>query len=116
MIFLIIGHDQYPKKFRTKNLIFLKDISNDLALHLALIQKTDAFIGTASGVTTAANFSDRPYVIFKDPKHDTAQILKELKNKNYLFAKKGQKIIRRQVNNKELNNAIKYIRKFIKKK
>ena len=115
-IFLIIGHDDYPKKFKCKNLIFVKDVFKDLALQLALVQKTDAFIGTASGVTTAANFSDKPYIIFKEPNHDKSQILKELKKKNYLFAKKGQKIIRKRLNKKELNNAIDYLKKFIKKK
>ena len=97
-------------------MIFLKDIFKDLALHLAIVQKTDAFIGTASGVTTAANFSDKPYIIFKEPNHDKSQILKELKKKNYLFAKKSQKIIRKRLNKKELNNAIIYLKKFIKKK
>lgn len=115
-IFLIIGHDKYPKDFRCDNLIFVKNVINNLSSHLALIHKSDAFIGTASGVTTAANFSDKPYIIFKEPKHDTMQILKELKNKNYLFAKKGQKIIRKQINRKELNTAIKYLKGFIKNK
>ena len=65
-------------------MIFLKDIFKDLALHLAIVQKTDAFIGTASGVTTAANFSDKPYIIFKEPNHDKSQILKELKKKLFI--------------------------------
>ena len=115
-IFLIIGHDHYPLNFKSDNLIILKEKIKKLSFHLALVQQSKAFIGTASGVTTAANFSDKPYIIFKEPKHDTEQILKELKHKNYYFAKKGQKIVRKQVNKLELNNAIKYLKKFIKKK
>ena len=114
-IFLIIGHDHYPLEFKSDNLILLKDKIKELSFHLALVQQTDAFIGTASGVTTAANFSDKPYIIFKEPNHDTEQILKELKYKNYHFAKKGQKILRKQVNKIELNKGIKYLKKFIKK-
>jgi len=115
-IFIILGHDRYPLKFKGDNLIILKDNIKNLSFHLALVQQTDAFMGTASGVSTAANFSNKPYVIFKDPRHDTEQILKELKYNNYYFAKKGQKIIRKKVNCIVLNKGLNYLKKFIKKK
>jgi len=97
--FLLLGDDPMPK-----GLGLMPGVSRakldphclNLATQLALIATSDGFLGMASGICTAANFSDTPHVIFKHPAHHAAEMERELGTaKSFSFASERQQLWRR---------------------
>ena len=64
----------------------------------------------ASGISSAANFSDIPYVIIKDPSHHPDEMEEELGEGDYFnFSCESQFLWRKQQSVELLNNALKLI-------
>ena len=79
--FLLIGDDPLPAGLDLRPGVIRaagSALGLDLATQLALIGVSDGFLGMASGLCTAANFSDTPHVIFKHPAHHAAAMAREL--------------------------------------
>lgn len=107
--FILIGHDNYKNYKFSENVKLFSNFSQKLSDHLILPLLSDGFMGTASGITTAVNFSKVPYIIFKHPKHHVKAMKNELFKGNYIFAQKRQKIIRKVPSSKILSKYLKYI-------
>lgn len=81
--FLLLGDDPYPNEMLDlQNVEIAKDFSFDLNQQLALIEDSKAFIGSASGIASAAVLSGIPFLVFKHPDHHpweyiTPKFLKE---------------------------------------
>ncbi len=94
--FIIIGNDDFDEALRQiENVIIARDYDSFLVRDLALVQEAYFFMGMASGPTMAAVYSETPYIIFKNPGHDVAQMEHELGDKNHFsFATLLQKLLR----------------------
>jgi hypothetical protein len=107
--FLLIGDDPLPAGLDlrpgvTRAVDSLLGL--DLATQLALISVCDGFLGMASGLCTAANFSETPHVIFKHPAHHSAEMARELgAARAFPFANERQQLWRREANAVTLNSA-----------
>lgn len=109
--FVLIGDDPLPSGLELRSGVS-RSISTkiDLATQLALVGVSDGFLGMASGLCTAANFSDTPYVIFKHPAHHAAEMASELGASNiFSFAGDRQQLWRREANVTSLNEAFQLI-------
>ena len=110
---VIIGNDNFENSFRNHNLknfiIFLKNYDFTLASQFDLVNKAKFFIGTASGMCTAAYFSEVPYAIFKHPKHHTSEMKNELLNDRAVFSFKKQRFYLKYQKFNTIKNAIKHI-------
>ena len=95
--FLLIGDDPLPTGFTLRpGVSRAVDLALDLATQLALVGCADGFLGMASGLCTAANLSDTPYVIFKHPAHHPAEMVRELGAADrFPFARPRQRLWRR---------------------
>lgn len=105
--FLLMGDDPLPVGLNLRPGV-TRAINKGLSLatQLALVGICDGFLGMASGLCTAANFSETPHVIFKHPNHDTFDMARELKNCNsYAFAENHQQLWRVHVGYDVLNEA-----------
>ncbi len=91
---VVIGDDNFDnwnlKKELNDKIIFLKDYNFSIASQFNLIKKSNFFLGTASGICMIACFSNKPYAIFKHPKHHVTEMKKELLNNKTFFYKKKQ--------------------------
>jgi len=100
--FLLIGDDPLPSGFNLRPGVTQASggvLALDLASQLALIGVSDGFLGMASGLCTAANFSDTPHVIFKHPAHHKKEMSRELGNAHsFPFAGERQQLWRREAN------------------
>jgi hypothetical protein len=96
--FVVIGEDELPGAItKMPNVILGTSLDLTLGQQLALTGRCIGFMGTASGVCTAANFSRIPYVIFKHPSHHTEEMKNELGGSDrFDFALHGQ-LMRRVV-------------------
>lgn len=94
--FLLLGDDDLPNGVLCKDLIWrAKDLGVDLATQLAIISQCNGFLGTASGICTAANFSATPHFIFKHPYHHVLEMQKELGEADrFSFSSENQRILR----------------------
>lgn len=95
--YILIGNEAVSEDIESlPNVLFAQKHGSNLAKDLALIQTAYFFMGMASGPCNMAILSDVPYVIFKDPKHHTEEMKRELGNKDhFVFAEKNQNFIRK---------------------
>lgn len=95
-VFILIGNEEATQRMRNlPNVLISKDFNSNLSRDLALIQMSFMFMGTASGPSTMAVFSDTPYAIYKDPDHHAEEMKDELGDSNHFaFAKPLQRILR----------------------
>ena len=109
--FFLIGDDEVEIDLSSiPNVVSAKDYDLNLAQQLALVSKSYGFIGMASGISSAANFSDIPYVIIKDPSHHSYEMEEELGEGDYFnFSCESQFLWRKQQSVDLLNNALKLI-------
>ena len=107
--FLLIGDDPLPAGLDLRPGVTRAASSAlglDLAAQLALIGVCDGFLGMASGLCTAANFSETPHVIFKHPAHHAAEMARELGTAQaFAFADKRQQLWRREAGAAALDEA-----------
>ena len=105
--FLLVGDDALPVGLTLPpGVIRAVDFGIELTTQLALISIADGFMGMASGICTAANLSDVPYVIFKHPVHHSAEMLIELGTElHFPFSSPRQQLWRREVDAFSLNDA-----------
>ena len=97
--FLLLGDDPSPPDFTppSAGVTRATDLGLDLATQLALVGHADGFLGMASGLCTAANFSRVPHVLFKHPAHHPAAMARELGTADrFPFAGPRQRLWRRQ--------------------
>jgi hypothetical protein len=94
--FLLIGDDPCPDEILLlPNILRMRDRGGNLVRDLAIVEGADAFMGMASGPFNLALFGRKPYAVFKDPTHHTAEMLREIGHASrYGFACRGQ-VIRR---------------------
>ncbi len=109
--FVLIGDDPLPAGLELRPGVSRAIHAKiDLATQLALVGVSDGFLGMASGLCTAANFSDTPHAIFKHPAHHAAEMASELGASNaYSFAGDRQQLWRREANVTSLNEAFQLI-------
>jgi len=111
--FLLIGDDPLPSGLELRPGLTRasgRELNLTLATQLALIGICDGFLGMASGLCTAANFSDTPHVIFKHPAHHAAEMARELGTDNaYPFAGKRQQLWRAEAIDAVLNQAFRLL-------
>jgi hypothetical protein len=109
--FVLVGDDPLPVGLELRPGVSRAAESKiDLSTQLALIGISDGFLGMASGLCTAANFSGTPYVIFKHPEHHATEMMNELGVSNaYPFAGDSQQLWRREANVTSLNEAFQLI-------
>ena len=87
------------------------DLDIDLTTQLALVEQSDGYLGMASGVGCAANFSEAPHVLFKHPAHHAAAMQVELGNADrYPFFNDHQALWRREADFTALQEAFAFIR------
>jgi hypothetical protein len=94
---LLVGDDQVTQKITPIHRVFpVKEFNLDLGEQLALIGLCTGYLGMASGLASAAIFSDLPYTIYKHPKHHSTQMDHDLgEGEHLLFAHEEQRIVRR---------------------
>ena len=107
--FLLIGDDPLPPEINLCPGVTRAagiELGLHLATQLALIGKCDGFLGMASGLCTAANFSHTPHVIFKHPAHHAAEMVRELGTAQaFSFADERQQLWRRVAGDAALDEA-----------
>jgi hypothetical protein len=107
--FLLIGDDPLPAGLDLRpgvTRVVGSQLGLDLATQLALISVCDGFLGMASGLCTAANFSEAPHVIFKHPAHHAAEMARELGTAQaFAFAGERQQLWRREAGAAVLDEA-----------
>jgi hypothetical protein len=92
------GQESFEGGFRA-NTLNLKQLGVRLDTQLALINESQGFIGTASGVATPAVLSRTPYLILKDPRHHAQEMEKELgDNSRFAFSVENQHLVRIEEN------------------
>lgn len=106
--FLLLGDDSLPEGFSLcAGVSHAAILGLDLATQLALVASADGFLGMASGLCTAANFSETPHVIFKHPNHHSTEMERELGSADrFPFANTRQRLWRREVNPEILSDAL----------
>lgn len=106
--FLLLGDDPLPEGLELPvGVTRATDLGLGLAVQLALLGYSDGFLGMASGVCTAANFSDVPHVIFKHPLHHAAAMARELGAADrFAFANPRQRLWRREATFAALDEAL----------
>jgi len=107
--FLLIGDDPLPSGLKLRpgmTRVAGCQLGLNLATQLALISVSDGFLGMASGLCTAANFSETPHVIFKHPAHHAAEMVRELGTAEaFAFAGERQQLWRREADATVLDEA-----------
>ena len=111
IVFCLIGDDKIEIDLNSfDNVILAKDKNLSLAQQLALVARSYGFIGLASGLCSAANFSNIPYVIIKHPSHHAYEMDRELgDNEAFNFSERTQFLWRKEQSIKILNRALKLI-------
>ena len=109
--FIIIGDDPLPQEIlEIENVLSANGMSMNLALQLCLVNFSDGFIGMASGICNAANFSKVPHVLFKHPEHHTDDMQRELgDSESFIFSTPKQLLLRKEGNAKRLQEALTFI-------
>jgi len=108
--FMLIGNDPLPNGLNLRpgvtRMVSQHVMGLDLAEQLALIGVCDGFLGMASGLCTAANFSDTPHVIFKHPAHHSSEMARELGTaQSFPFAGERQQLWRSKASTALLEEA-----------
>lgn len=110
--FIMIGKDDYPKKFYNLKNLYIVSSKESLLRMLIISKNSKFFLGNATGISAINILNDKPYIIFKHPNHHPKIFKKELNNKNkLLFQTKNQLIINDFENEKTL---LKYYEQFSK--
>tara|TARA_B100001175_G_scaffold316162_1_gene329375 strand:+ start:229 stop:1050 length:822 start_codon:yes stop_codon:yes gene_type:complete len=110
--FIMIGKDDYPRKFYNLKNLHIVSSQESLLRMLIISKKSDFFLGSASGISAINMLNKKPYIIFKHPNHHPKIFKKELNNKKkLLFQTKNQLIINNFENEKTL---LKYYEQFSK--
>ena len=111
ILFVLVGDDEVDQEIRSlKNVALARDMSLSLAEQLAIIGEVDGFLGLASGICTAANFSHVPHVILKHPKHDPEEIFKEIgSGQSFPFSQNLQFLWRKPQTAEIIGDALKVI-------
>jgi hypothetical protein len=93
---VLVGDDSRPSEFRNKEGFFDCSILGlSLVDQLRLIGQSRLFLGMASGIASAAIYSDRDYLIFKHPRqHKRSMRLEIGKNGRFNFAQQNQVFLR----------------------
>ena len=106
--FLLIGDDALPVDLSLgRGVTRALDIGIELTTQLVLISISDGFMGMASGLSTAANLSEVPHVIFKHPAHHSDAMAIELGSSvSFPFASRRQQLWRREADSVSLDAAL----------
>jgi hypothetical protein len=106
--FLLLGDDPLPPGLGpVAGVARAADLGIPLAQQLALAAQADGFLGMASGLCTAANFSDTPHVVFKHPAHHSAAMHAELGEADqFPFSFPRQRLWRRIADRQGLEEAL----------
>ncbi len=98
LAFLLVGDDSVPTEVPLSGrVVKAGDLGAELAVQLCCAARAAGFIGLASGVCTAALFSDAPHVIIKDPDHHVQEMDRELGERtSFAFAAPRQQLWRRK--------------------
>lgn len=105
--FVLLGDDLPPGIAGIPGVSRAADAGIELGAQLCLVGRSNAFLGMASGVCTAANFSDVPHVIFKHPAHHPVEMERELDSGDrFPFATSRQRLWRREGNTAALHEAL----------
>ena len=109
--FVIVGDDEIELDLDVfHNVTSAKDMSLNLSEQLAIIGELSGFLGLASGICTAANFSQVPYVIIKHPKHHSKEMAQELgSGEMFPFSMESQVLWRKAQTTDLLEEAVKFI-------
>ncbi|MDA9897227.1 hypothetical protein N9D90_00315 [Alphaproteobacteria bacterium] len=109
--FVLVGDDALPEGLNLPPGVHRAvDSGIDLATQLALVSCANGFLGMASGICTAANLSEVPYVIFKHPGHHSAEMLIELgAATQFPFSGSRQQLWRCEVDAVSLTKAFNFI-------
>ena len=115
--FVLVGSDDLPPQFEAlPNVLVTNNHEGSPARDMALIHRSAAFMGTASGPCQAAMFGGKPYAIFKHPGHHAAEMWAELGDADRLsFAGKGQSFLRVVETPDLLMSAFETIQKYLRR-
>ena len=94
--FFLIGNDPLPPEMNElSNVTITKAIGNNLVTDLAIIEISQAFIGSTSGPAQMAYFGSSPYFSYKNPDHH-AELMNSVlgDNNSFVFAKPFQNLYR----------------------
>ncbi len=110
--FLLLGDDPLGADWAPVNGVYrAADLGIDLITQLALVDQCDGYLGMASGVGCAANFSDVPHVLFKHPGHHADAMRRELGGADrYPFFNTKQALWRREADFTALQEGFSFIR------
>ena len=93
MFFLVGNEDVPPEIAALSNVCRVYDVGGSAARDLAVVTRSDGFMGMASAFCQAAIFNNRPYVVFKNPDHHTKEMEYELLGgKSFPFASPKQEL------------------------
>ena len=94
--FILVGSDNVDAQVsELANVVMAQRLGSNLVRDLALIQTSFMFMGMASGPCNAAIFSQVPYIIYKNPDHDVAEMELELGDRTrFPFSTPFQKLVR----------------------
>lgn len=106
--FVLLGKDALAENIlKLPNVVSAEALGLELSTQLAFCNVADGFLGMASGICSGAIFSEKPYVIFKHPKHHPEEMLRELGDSNrFGFSKEDQQLWRMEDNLANLKLAL----------
>jgi len=95
-IFVLVGDDDIPAGvILDDRCVRARDLGLTVVEQMGLVSVSKGYVATASGFSTAAYFSDIPYVIFKHPEHHVSSMKDELgDSRAYPFALQNQLVVR----------------------
>lgn len=95
IVFIVVGNEAVPEEIKQiPNTVVSLEHGASLIRDLALIQKSSAFMGVASGPCNMAVFGSDPYVIFKTPGHHQEWVDSEIEDSGRLkFAGDSQRFL-----------------------
>ena len=93
-MFFLVGNEDVPSEIvQLSNVRRVLDSGGSAARDLAVITRSDGFMGMASAFCQAATFSNLPYVIFKNPDHHKREMEREIgADDGFKFAGPRQKL------------------------
>ena len=97
----------------TRYIVIAKNTGLLINEQLYLASQSAGFLGMASGICCAANFSKVPYVIFKHPEHHKREMLYELgQSETYEFSHSRQRLLRSNQSLDLLTQSFNMIKKY----
>lgn len=94
--FLLLGDDPpFPELTQNERILHAGQLGLSLPLQLCIAAHAQGYLAMASGLASAALFSNTPYALFKHPAHHAEAMQDELGEADHLsFAGNNQKILR----------------------